>query len=642
MKKRQSMIQTHSLGQQQQQNSRRTVLLDRLSVDDQQHSLGGKSLKLKYSVDAVEEIKAIGGEKRFSRALTFWKQVEAEPKEQEVFDPLNRLGNKPNNSTTSRFSAFFKKKTTPTVNTSAEAMPSDIEEVKAVAEPEPAKEPELEEPVKEITSSKKKRNSFPIVMENAVAELEEAKGDVNNSDAISSDITESVSLSAAKDTDHVQAHVNKPRTHRREKSDSAIAEFDAESLALLKQRDINSVVVELSGSTRPRVASNAVNELHSSNSETQESVDKNKRLTGRASNLYSKARASISAFSSKNILNSNASSALPGSPDPKLAAFSRTERSFFGKEASTPPSRPSVLSPIKKVSRAQAPKIERVLTKRDVNGVVFFELKRKDEEKNADSVTSVYDFNDLKGISDELKGSFPVSPINGQILSNQERAIKRNQVRAEILDTEKSYINYLEILVNEYSIAMMCRCSELGFTINEVQSIFTNVEMIYRFHIVLIEQLKENSNVAQVFLKNADFLKMYTLFCNGYEKSIEILARQGKNKKFQQFLADKRSSAACKGMDIMSLLIMPVQRVPRYELLIRQLIKYTLTEDPEQGELMQSLNKIQSVVDHMNEMKRKTEQMSRLIEINNRLHGAEKMSFEVISPERLILSKIFK
>jgi hypothetical protein len=71
----------------------------------------------------------------------------------------------------------------------------------------------------------------------------------------------------------------------------------------------------------------------------------------------------------------------------------------------------------------------------------------------------------------------------------------------------------------------------------------------------------------------------------------------------------------------MSYLIMPVQRIPRYELLLRELKRYTLKTDPGYPALEEAFDKIKAIASHVNEEKRKIESMSKLVEIQSKIQG---------------------
>lgn len=78
-------------------------------------------------------------------------------------------------------------------------------------------------------------------------------------------------------------------------------------------------------------------------------------------------------------------------------------------------------------------------------------------------------------------------------------------------------------------------------------------------------------HIGALFKSFAPFLKMYTQYVNNHENSSQILNEliQKKRKKFIQFCNTALTDARCKGNSLQSLLIMPVQRVPRYKLLLQ-------------------------------------------------------------------------
>eukprot|EP00475_Leptophrys_vorax_P006006 TRINITY_DN13655_c0_g1_i1.p1 TRINITY_DN13655_c0_g1~~TRINITY_DN13655_c0_g1_i1.p1 ORF type:complete len:806 (+),score=221.61 TRINITY_DN13655_c0_g1_i1:147-2564(+) len=315
--------------------------------------------------------------------------------------------------------------------------------------------------------------------------------------------------------------------------------------------------------------------------------------------------------------------------------------------------------------RTQAKKISqhnikplRHLRKRELNnGVVIFELENssadaipeekgtEDEKNNAETTLpaglSITDggTGSLNTPQKKKRIRMSASGITEDELSAQERERigKKEKVKSEIIETEKSYCHGLEILINEFQKPMTLKSEDLNITPKEIALVFSNLDAIHRFHTVMVTQLSNEKNMAKVFSKNADFLKMYTQYLNGYEQSIEILTQHSKNKKFQSFLAERRDSEVCKGLDIMSYLIMPVQRIPRYELLLRELKRFTLPSDEEFLDLQQAFDKIQKIAVHINENKRQIEQLSRLLEIESRLGGKEDIGFEIISHDRHVL-----
>jgi hypothetical protein len=94
------------------------------------------------------------------------------------------------------------------------------------------------------------------------------------------------------------------------------------------------------------------------------------------------------------------------------------------------------------------------------------------------------------------------------------------------------------------------------------------------------------------------------------------------NQKFQNFLNDVKHKLAKEGtLDLMSYMIMPVQRVPRYVLLLKELSKHTSPNHSEWQAIEDALLKIKDVTADINEAKRQMENMTRLMEVQSRIQG---------------------
>ena len=167
---------------------------------------------------------------------------------------------------------------------------------------------------------------------------------------------------------------------------------------------------------------------------------------------------------------------------------------------------------------------------------------------------------------------------------------------------------------------------------SDVSVLFGGVELLYNFHMIFLDDLKQSDGkVAKVILKLCDYLKMYTNYLQNYPQAITTFDAQRKNKPFQSFLADARKKTVPSPtsttaqpvavLDLMSYLIMPVQRVPRYELLLRELMRYTPGVHEEREVLEKALTKIQSIAQHINESGRRVEEMQRVMDVQARISG---------------------
>ncbi|XP_073986302.1 rho guanine nucleotide exchange factor 17 isoform X2 [Rhodnius prolixus] len=161
----------------------------------------------------------------------------------------------------------------------------------------------------------------------------------------------------------------------------------------------------------------------------------------------------------------------------------------------------------------------------------------------------------------------------------------RTHVVVELYETERSYVESLQILVMKY--LQPLKSSEYSGLVDvaTVDEIFYKIPEILAHHEVFLEELRKrlenwdiNQKVGDLFLDTftkQSVIDTYTEFINNWENAKEAIKTTSHSKPaFARFLdAMAREHKGKLALD--SLLIMPVQRIPRYELLIQTLIKHT-------------------------------------------------------------------
>jgi hypothetical protein len=221
----------------------------------------------------------------------------------------------------------------------------------------------------------------------------------------------------------------------------------------------------------------------------------------------------------------------------------------------------------------------------------------------------------------------------GNIMDDPKHRDRRRAVRQEILDTEEYYVRCLEIVISEYCTPLTRDVKAYNVSTEMINTIFGNIQLLAGFHrLFLADLVSADFEMASAFVRNADFLKMYSDYLNKYMAVMTIINEQRTNRKFQDFLAKARQATG--GMDLMSYLIMPVQRIPRYVLLLKELQKNTPEQHPTHETLLSALQKVEKIASHVNEQKRQVEDMSKLLEIQNKLTGA---SWSLLLPHRRLV-----
>lgn len=118
-------------------------------------------------------------------------------------------------------------------------------------------------------------------------------------------------------------------------------------------------------------------------------------------------------------------------------------------------------------------------------------------------------------------------------------------------------------------------------------------------HGSLLNQLK-TKDVGEVFVRSARFLKMYIPYVNRFDERIRVLDVIRKQKGAKAVLKKARHNNI---EDIESLLINPVQRIPRYLLLLKELIKVTPEDHKDSRNLKEAFSMISEICSEVNSAK---------------------------------------
>eukprot|EP01113_Clastostelium_recurvatum_P041843 TRINITY_DN6706_c0_g1_i2.p1 TRINITY_DN6706_c0_g1~~TRINITY_DN6706_c0_g1_i2.p1 ORF type:complete len:839 (-),score=153.11 TRINITY_DN6706_c0_g1_i2:42-2558(-) len=216
-------------------------------------------------------------------------------------------------------------------------------------------------------------------------------------------------------------------------------------------------------------------------------------------------------------------------------------------------------------------------------------------------------------------------------------ATRRAPIINEVITTERTYCNMLNVAVHIYR----QRFETLGVSRDSIDTIFGNIGEISSFHQDLLEQLDTqcallaatgggggggggvNVYLGSIFrspVRRAAMIDLYGRYINNYDEASKCLVEcSGENSALADFLAHAPDIPDCKGIPLQGYLITPIQRLPRYVLLLDQLCKNTWPEHGDYASLVEAHHAMQAVTGAVNEGKRRYEARSIVLMIAARL-----------------------
>lgn len=207
----------------------------------------------------------------------------------------------------------------------------------------------------------------------------------------------------------------------------------------------------------------------------------------------------------------------------------------------------------------------------------------------------------------------------------------RKMIATEIMTTEETYVASL-VGIYDYFIVPL-REDELRasnekrapiLVLQEQLAIFSNWEYLMKGHVKFLATLKErvstwhdNQLIGAIFTMTnyASIFKNYSYYVNNFDKAQNNLATYMATKPaFANFVSEQQAKMLpILGQQALgSLLIQPVQRIPRYVLLLGELEKNTVPTHPDYSSIVDATLELKKTADFINESKKQSEGVERV------------------------------
>jgi FYVE/RhoGEF/PH domain-containing protein 5/6 len=177
----------------------------------------------------------------------------------------------------------------------------------------------------------------------------------------------------------------------------------------------------------------------------------------------------------------------------------------------------------------------------------------------------------------------------------------RNRVIQELLGTERTYVQRLRATVSVFIQPLR----EGGvLTAAELEGQFGCLEEIAHIHYQFVEEMAlapydSVGSLMNVFCRKLTLYQPYLLIFEGsLRKRAKLLL---KNRRFNDLVEAAKINPACENLTLESFLVGPVQRIPRYKLLLDELRKHTPEDHPDYNNIVVACETIKEVATENNE-----------------------------------------
>ncbi|OQR75215.1 protein vav-like [Tropilaelaps mercedesae] len=195
---------------------------------------------------------------------------------------------------------------------------------------------------------------------------------------------------------------------------------------------------------------------------------------------------------------------------------------------------------------------------------------------------------------------------------------KRDLCIQELLETEKNYIQALQMIRKKFQQPL-----EAVLTQDDAEVIFKHIRALSEVHRGLLSDLHvanqvPNGRISECFLRWKDSLILYGDYCSNYPRAQQLLQElQSKNDTVAQAIDKCQRETNDGRYQLNTLLCVPIQRVLKYHLLLKELVKNTLPQHDDYLGLEKALEAMLDLSAYINEVKRDSEMLQIIADIQS-------------------------
>ncbi|XP_026769328.3 rho guanine nucleotide exchange factor 17 isoform X3 [Pangasianodon hypophthalmus] len=232
-------------------------------------------------------------------------------------------------------------------------------------------------------------------------------------------------------------------------------------------------------------------------------------------------------------------------------------------------------------------------------------------------------------------------------LKTKPRVDMRRHVMMTLLDTEQSYVDSLRTLIQSYMKPLkqaenspLCDPSLVDEMFYQIPEILEHHELFLEQVISCVNDWHERQTIGDLLVLSFSkevLANIYSAYIDNFlnAKDAVRIAKEAKPafmKFLEQSMRENKEKQA-----LGDLMIKPVQRIPRYELLVKDLLKHTPEDHPDHPHLLDAQKNIKRLAERINKGRRNAEEVERetrvMQEIEAHIEGVE----HILNPQRKFL-----
>ncbi|MCJ8735189.1 hypothetical protein PDJAM_G00244130 [Pangasius djambal] len=278
------------------------------------------------------------------------------------------------------------------------------------------------------------------------------------------------------------------------------------------------------------------------------------------------------------------------------------------------------------------------------------EVPIEEEERNdsiateTESVSCVTTSNKRDSTQDEdsdLDEGSSEEPENVEVKGLQSESQKLFNIAQELLHTEEAYVKRLNLLDKVFC----TKLTDAGIPADVINGIFSNISSIYCFHHQFLlpelqtritQEWSTNPRIGDILQKLAPFMKMYGEYVKNFDPAMDLVNTwTQRSTQFKSVVQNIQKQDVCGNLTLQHHMLEPVQRIPRYELLLKDYLKKLPSDAPDRKDAEKALDLISTAANHSNAAIKKMEKMNKLLEVYERLGGED----DIVNPANELIKE---